>query len=160
MSATTWVRPVGVDDTRWMAACERIEHLAFGHARLSLASELRQPHAAVWAAGVTEDGVAPEASEPLAFVLVWYLADEVEIQTVATAPAARRRGLGRALVAHALDAARERRCQRALLEVRAGNEAARGLYRALGFQDDGVRRRYYDDPVEDAVLMSRSLETP
>ncbi|RYE91006.1 MAG: GNAT family N-acetyltransferase [Myxococcales bacterium] len=179
-----WVAPVTADDAAWLSACQRIEREAFDHAQLDLAAELRQPHASLWVAGVAagpDDAPSPEASPvaadagshgvpgapeagnqatPGAFVLVWYLADEVEIQTVATAPAGRRRGLGRALVERALAAARERGCGRALLEVRAGNVAARGLYGSLGFQEDGVRRRYYSDPTEDAVLMSRPLETP
>jgi ribosomal protein S18 acetylase RimI-like enzyme len=43
----------------------------------------------------------------------------------------------------------------ALLEVRAGNVAARALYESLGFRACGVRREYYTAPVEDAVLMRR-----
>ncbi len=165
--ASVWVAPVAGDEADVLAACQRIEREAFDHEQLDLASELRQAHVSLWVAGLeggsydTPCAGADKGREPLAFVLVWYLADEVEVQTVATAPRGRRRGLGRALVEQALGAARERGCVRALLEVRAGNEAARGLYRSLGFQEDGVRRRYYSDPVEDAVLMSRPLqETP
>jgi ribosomal-protein-alanine N-acetyltransferase len=44
-----------------------------------------------------------------------------------------------------------------LLEVRASNEGARALYRGAGFTEDGLRRRYYSDPEEDAVLMSLNL---
>ena len=45
-----------------------------------------------------------------------------------------------------------------LLDVRCGNTAARALYEASGFKEDGIRQRFYENPVEDAVLMSRELE--
>lgn len=129
--------------------CARIEAASFAHAQLDLRAELARPYARLWVA-------RPEAGSPaLGFLLAWRLGDELEIQTVATAPEARRRGVGRALVLAAIDEARATGCQRLLLEVRASNQAALGLYRALGFEQDGLRRGYYSDPTEDAVLMSR-----
>ena len=44
-----------------------------------------------------------------------------------------------------------------MLDVRAGNDCAAALYRSFGFTEDGVRKNYYADPVEDAVLMSRQI---
>jgi len=70
------------------------------------------------------------------------------------ASAQRRNGLGRDLLRFLLAEARAAGAIRLLLEVRTGNGAARALYRGLGFQEEGLRRRYYRDPVEDAVLMS------
>ena len=45
-----------------------------------------------------------------------------------------------------------------LLDVRCGNEAARALYEKNGFKEDGIRQKFYENPEEDAVLMSRVLE--
>lgn len=131
-----------------LAACQAIERASFGRSLLDLLAELGRPHARVWVARQ-----APEAP-PLGFLLAWIVAFEMEIHEVATAPEARRRGVGRALVEAALAEARATRCERVLLEVRESNEAARALYLGLGFLEDGRRRRYYSDPAEDAVLMS------
>jgi len=67
---------------------------------------------------------------------------------------ARRRGLGRALLARAL--ADETGVEKVFLEVREGSRAARAFYEACGFVAVGRRRRYYADG-EDAILMTRSL---
>lgn len=89
-------------------------------------------------------------------VLARAAADEAEILTLAVVPAARRRGLGRAL----LDAARReasRRGARAMfLEVSSGNRAARALYSAAGFAEVGRRGRYYPDGT-DALILRASL---
>jgi len=78
--------------------------------------------------------------------------DEAEILDVAVPDALRGTGLGRLLVESALAEARLRGARVVLLEVRVGNAAAIGLYRRLGFVDQGVRKRYYQDG-EDALLM-------
>jgi ribosomal-protein-alanine N-acetyltransferase len=80
--------------------------------------------------------------------------DELHVMNVAVAPAHRRRGLARFLLRCALDRAAREGVARALLEVRAGNREALGLYAALGFAPCGRRRDYYRDPVEDAVVLS------
>ncbi len=82
--------------------------------------------------------------------------DEAEIHAVAVRPDARRRGLGRALVAAALDAAAARGVARVFLEVRAGNVAAQRLYLGLGAHPLHVRARYYADG-EDAVQLAFEL---
>jgi ribosomal-protein-alanine N-acetyltransferase len=56
-----------------------------------------------------------------------------------------------------LEVARERGVERIYLEVRVSNEAAAGLYRSFGFREVGRRRRYYDKPIEDALLMALEL---
>jgi [ribosomal protein S18]-alanine N-acetyltransferase len=81
--------------------------------------------------------------------------DELEIFDVVVAADARRKGVGAALVGAALESARGRGAVRAVLEVRAGNGAAIGLYRRFGFQLSGVRKAYYHNPPEDAWLMTR-----
>lgn len=82
-------------------------------------------------------------------------ADEFEIHDVVVAMAARRRKVGTLLINVALAEARARGATRALLEVRASNEAAIALYQRLGFRPSGIRKAYYQSPVEDAWLMAR-----
>ncbi|HVO10749.1 MAG TPA: GNAT family N-acetyltransferase [Vicinamibacteria bacterium] len=83
-------------------------------------------------------------------------AGEMEILDVAVHPGWRRRGLGRFLVSRALGRASRAGAAVARLEVRAGNLAALSLYESLGFCRRGVRRGYYVQPVEDAVLMDQA----
>src|SRR2546427_272296 len=94
-----------------------------------------------------------------AFIVARLLADELHINNVAVRPDHRRAGVGTRLVGAALQWARERRADRAVLEVRAGNSAAQALYRRCGFAVEGRRRRYYASPVEDALLMAVSLRS-
>lgn len=82
--------------------------------------------------------------------------DEAEILDVAVHQGFRGRGVGKALVQWALSFCRERGVELLLLEVRAGNAEAIGLYRRLGFGETGRRRKYYDNG-EDAILMDISI---
>ncbi len=85
-------------------------------------------------------------------------ADEAELLTIAVEPAARRQGLGRALLAEVLAQAAARGAARLFLEVAADNAPALKLYRAAGFAEAGRRRGYYAGsgraPV-DAIVMAR-----
>jgi ribosomal-protein-alanine N-acetyltransferase len=93
---------------------------------------------------------------PLAgYVCVWVVSDEAHINNIAVDPRWRRRGIATALLEAALDHGRIRGARRAFLEVRASNLGAQALYQQFGFQPAGVRKRYYDHPVEDAVIMRR-----
>lgn len=76
---------------------------------------------------------------------------DCELLRIGVRPEWRRRGVAELLLRERLERGR---FERLLLEVRAGNLAARGLYEKLGFCVDGIRKNYYRDPVEDAVLMS------
>jgi len=90
------------------------------------------------------------------FVLARAAAGEAEILTLAVRPEARRQGLGAALMAGAMAAARARGAAAMFLEVAASNPAALALYRALGFDRVGQRRRYYPDG-SDALVLRRDL---
>lgn len=82
-----------------------------------------------------------------------------DIQTVALAPELRGRGLGRVLVLALLDEAERRGITAVFLEVRADNAVARALYASLGFEQLGVRPRYYRDGI-DALTMRRAAPEP
>lgn len=84
---------------------------------------------------------------------IWCVADEAEIASVCVDPAYRRLGGGRKLLQTLLKRARLSGAQNVYLEVRASNQAAQKLYRCAGFECIGVRKRYYTNPLEDAVLM-------
>ncbi|GKS57910.1 putative ribosomal-protein-alanine acetyltransferase [Nitrospira sp.] len=90
----------------------------------------------------------------VAYLCYWIVFDEVRLMNLAVASERRRRNLATSLVRQALDEARDAQAKRALLEVRVSNEAARRLYRGLGFRETGNRKDYYRNPVEDAILMA------
>jgi len=98
--------------------------------------------------------VAESGGRVVAALVLWLIVDEAHIATIATDPAMRRQGIGQALLIHALKSATQEGARRALLEVRASNEAAQAMYRKLGFVESGRRPRYYKDNSEDAILMS------
>lgn len=88
---------------------------------------------------------------------MWIILDEAHVTTIAVHSSLRGRGLGRALMEHLMAEAINWGADRITLEVRASNEAARKLYTGLGFQAIGLRKGYYADRNEDAVVMGRNL---
>lgn len=88
------------------------------------------------------------------YLLAWLGAGTGHIGNLAVTPEARRRGVARALLADLLDQARATGVARVTLEVRAANFAAQALYRAHGFRLAGLRRGYYRDTGEDALIMA------
>ena len=83
---------------------------------------------------------------------------QADIQTIAVAEHARRRGLGRALMVALLEEARRREAGEVFLEVRADNPNAEALYVSLGFERIAVRPAYYQPDGVDAHVMKRVLE--
>lgn len=81
--------------------------------------------------------------ECLGFVLYQLLPDEVEVLDLAVDPGFRRQGIARQLLMEALTDGRKQGKLRAVLEVRSTNEAAQALYQSCGFQEEGVRPKYY-----------------
>ena len=85
---------------------------------------------------------------------IWTAVDQAHIVVFASRPAERRRGVGELLIISTLCEAIKSGATNATLEVRKSNQAARLLYRKYGFNDIGIRRRYYADNREDAVIMA------
>lgn len=83
-----------------------------------------------------------------------------DVMTVATIPAARGRGIGALLLDELVRRATARAAVAMLLEVRADNDPALRLYRRSGFEQIGVRRRYYHPGDVDALVLRRHLPTP
>ncbi len=88
------------------------------------------------------------------FVGLWYQAGDAHIVAIAVREEYRRRGLGELLLIGGIEMAVRRGQQVVTLEVRASNEPAQALYRRYGFTQTGVRRGYYADNHEDAVIMT------
>lgn len=104
--------------------------------------------------------VAEEAGVLVGYAVLWYAANEAEIGDLSVLPEARRRGLGRWILEGAMREAGRRGAVQVFLEVREANADARRLYEKAGFVNVGVRPAHYSEPVEDAILMRRALDTP
>jgi [ribosomal protein S18]-alanine N-acetyltransferase len=142
------------DDT---AAVMEVERLAFspGWAPTAFAHELTHN-------GMARYVVLESASgEILGFAGLWLMVDEAHVVTVAVPPPLRGRGYGRLLVHALVELARDCGMASATLEVRDSNAAARNLYGLYGFYEVGLRKRYYADNGEDAVIMTtEEFESP
>jgi ribosomal-protein-alanine N-acetyltransferase len=101
-----------------------------------------------------------DAGEPalLGYLCLWAVVDEVHVTNLAVHPDWRRRGVGSTLLAHGLAHARALGGRRAFLEVRPANAEARRLYARFGFREVGVRKGYYFDTGEDALVLEADLE--
>ena len=87
------------------------------------------------------------------------LGDSADIMTIGILPQARRTGLGRMLVKALLEEAGRRGARTVFLEVRESNAGARVLYTSEGFREVGRIRRYFHNPLEDAITMLKELES-
>ncbi|MCR4397901.1 MAG: ribosomal protein S18-alanine N-acetyltransferase [Firmicutes bacterium] len=84
---------------------------------------------------------------------MWVILDEAHVTNIAVHPAYRRRGIGRRILTELMERAKSRGATRMTLEVRKSNEGAQRLYREMGFVARGIRKGYYADLNEDAIIM-------
>ncbi|CAM4115964.1 ribosomal protein S18-alanine N-acetyltransferase [Mesobacillus thioparans] len=84
---------------------------------------------------------------------VWIIVDEAHITNIALLPEYRGMKLGESLMAKVIELAREMGAMRITLEVRVSNERAQNLYRKFGFEEGAIRKQYYTDNMEDALIM-------
>ena len=97
--------------------------------------------------------VALEGAAVIGFAGCWISFEEAQVTNIALTAMQRGRGYGRLLMCALMRAAAERGVERMTLEVRPSNAAALHLYERLGFSAVGVRKKYYQDNDEDAILM-------
>lgn len=101
------------------------------------------------------------ADTTVGFCSFWRVMDELHINNLAVIPGCRRSGVATALLTHVLREGKALGAERATLEVRRSNDAARLLYERFGFTVAGTRPGYYTKPLEDAlVLWLERLEAP
>ena len=98
--------------------------------------------------------VAESGSKIVGMIVTWLIVDEVHVATFAVSPTLRRQGIAQRLLTHTLMDAYKHGARKAFLEVREGNLPARGLYKKFGFEEAGLRKKYYQDNGEDAVMMN------
>jgi len=101
--------------------------------------------------------IAEDKAEIFGYILVYYVLDECEIARIGVAPAMRRQGIASFLLHELVMFCYAYSMNRILLDVRESNESARAFYERNGFLEDGIRKNFYENPKESAVLMSREL---
>jgi ribosomal-protein-alanine acetyltransferase len=130
-----------------------------------LAIEQSSPSAAHWKREhyetLLENGIillAEQASQLRGFICAKAVAGEREIENIVVTGDFLRRGIATALLRELMQRAQTEAASAILLEVRESNLPARRLYEKHGFRDEGRRRMYYKDPLEDAILYARRFE--
>ena len=102
--------------------------------------------------------VAEKAEKRVGYLLGYTAVDEVEIARIAVIDEMKRQGVGHALMLALKAWSKEHQIAKVLLDVRESNQAAGAFYAREGFVNDGVRKAFYQDPKEDAVLMSLEID--
>lgn len=101
--------------------------------------------------------VAEEEGKLAGYCILYYVMDEGEIARIAVDETWRRKGVGRSLLDYTGKCCVEKGIKRLLLDVRESNEGARRFYQNYGFGEDGIRKNFYAEPKENAILMSKEL---
>ena len=133
------------------AAVAEMEHQLFsdGWSEKSVLETLSRPNSICL--------MAEKAGRAAGYILAYTAAGEAEIARIAVAKELQRQGVARALLEELASLCKTQGIAKLLLDVRSGNAAARALYEKSGFREDGIRQRFYQDPEEDAVLMSKEI---
>lgn len=132
-------------------AVEEIERLSESNpwSRPMFESELERADGRFWVVDINE--------KILGFAVFRVMDDEAELLSLALHPDSRRRGWGRQILEESMVDLKQAGVAEFRLEVRSGNTPARKLYETLGFTEDGRRSNYYENPREDAILMTLRL---
>ena len=132
-----------------VAQIAQLEKLCFADpwSEMSIASELRS----VWSYWV----VALSADTVVGYIGSQSSIDESDVMNVAVHPDWRRQGIAENLIEHLIRELKSRGSKALMLEVRASNAPAIALYEKLGFRQVGLRKNYYKNPKEDALILRK-----
>lgn len=136
--------------TEWAKACARLDATCYPPRGLWTAAQ----HSQELCSDRTDMLSAWHGSELVAFSYASNILDETHVLSMGVRPDFRGRSLAKMMLLSSVSRAFRMGQTLCTLEVRAGNEAAIALYRACGFHDVGVRKRYYSQPQEDAIIMT------
>jgi ribosomal-protein-alanine N-acetyltransferase len=137
-----------------LAAIEAIERASYPTpwSRSMFASEL------AWSSSISLGAVAAETRELVGYLVISRYVDAWHVMNIAVAPEWRRRGVATALLERLFEVTAADGRRGYTLEVRVSNTGAIRLYERLGFRSRGVRRAYYTDNREDALIMWRDVK--
>jgi len=141
------LRPMYHKDLPQVLAIER-QNFPQPYSQAILEQELKIPAAHL--------RVATHRNKVLGYIDFWQVGDEVELVSIAVRPASHGERIGQGLMQSMFDFAKQHGAHSLLLDVRISNQRARRLYEKFGFKQVGLRKRYYSDNQEDAVIMRAS----
>ncbi len=101
--------------------------------------------------------IHPETQSVVGYIIFWQIGEEVQISNFALHPDFRRKGLGSSVLSRMLRIVKQRGARLVVLEVRESNNSARFLYKKFEFKEAGIRKDYYSNPREDAVVMIKNI---
>ena len=145
MNELITVRPMVMTDVDGVMAVEQDSFLT-PWSRSAFEEELAQNRLARYI-------VAVENDEIVGYAGTWLVINEAHVTNVAVSGQRRREGIGRLLMQKLMELARENDMESMTLEVRVSNAAARHLYQQLGFVEAGIRKNYYSETKEDALIL-------
>jgi ribosomal-protein-alanine N-acetyltransferase len=143
------IRPADLGDVDAVAAIEATAFSNPWHPQ-TIRSIVAQGRARVLVGEDPSEGV-------VGYAVIWWVLDQGELANLAVKENYRGRGLGSALLEQAMAEARDNQVKSLFLEVRESNRAAQNLYLARGFVQVAVRRDYYRNPREDALVLLKTL---
>ena len=143
-------RPMKIGDTARIAELEKI-CFAVPWSELSFREEIKNPCAYYT--------VAEDSGKVVGYGGIWNVFDESYITNIAVDPKYRQTGVGRAVLNKLLQEAKRKGAQLVTLEVRPSNVPAMSLYESEGFVQLGLRKAYYPDNGEDALVMMKKFQT-
>lgn len=140
-----YIRPMTLDDVDQVMV---VEHNAFDvpWSRHAFENELINNHFAFYF-------VAQYDTRIIGYCGVWIIVDEAHITNLAVLSQYRGRKVGETLLRHVILYAKSKQARTISLEVRVSNDVAKNLYRKLGFRSGGIRKNYYSNNGEDALVM-------
>lgn len=97
--------------------------------------------------------LSPDTASIIGFAGLWLMVDDSHVTTIAVHPDYRSKGVGELMLSSLIGISYEIGARMVTLEVRVSNAVAQNLYRKYGFKEEGIRRRYYSDNHEDALIM-------
>ncbi|MDT8382701.1 MAG: ribosomal protein S18-alanine N-acetyltransferase [Brevefilum sp.] len=147
-------RPMTTSDLDQVAAVDRAAFPTPWPKDAFLYEIKRGRNSVCWVAEQAESGGKIQV---VASIVIWLVLDEAHIGTLAVKPGYRGQKIGQKLLALTLLECQQRGARQAMLEVRQSNHAAQALYRKFGFEAVGLRKDYYKDTHEDAVLMTLGM---
>lgn len=153
MTGAAWmIEPAGAE---FLGEILKIEEACFSApwTRKMLEAELSGNPFAHFLLAREREGAESSAGSIVGYLCYWIVFEEVRLMNLAVIESMRHRGIARSLVFTALETGLSQAASRAVLEVRASNAAAQTLYQGFGFRRVAVRPKYYNHPIEDAVLM-------
>lgn len=141
------VRPMAIADVDGVMAVEK-DSFSTPWSRSAFEEELAQNRLARYI-------VAEEDGQVVGYAGMWLVINEAHVTNVAVSGSRRGEGIGRLLMETLMELARENGMGSMTLEVRVSNMVARHLYETLGFAEAGIRKNYYSETKEDALILWR-----